>query len=328
MALYLHWEQACDPLAADSCVAISSPCSCGVIGHRHKYITYIHIYICKVTYLCKLNVWCPTLLVNLTHNIHINGLFVFCPFVLCVCSWMEPWIWMRDVSSVQPSGSWGGERSRIWKRLWPARDFDPHASNNRRTRRTSTGETTYTHTQTRLMGNCPGPAQLEDAHKFSGKIWESHTGQKTATAVNFPFYILCAHFTVNSFESNTASAIWIRNRTNRFYVIKEDNLCVALKIVVTDIFEIILEGYTSSCNLWVYFVKQSFKDIFKGYWCSLGDMYRLILTNLRKHSNYHFSWIPEISQKSEKLQQLNRKTQSLRFTLWDYRSNQCFAKSH
>lgn len=81
--------------------------------------------------------------------------FNTCMFVFSCHSWTEPWIWTRGVSSVQPSGTWGGVRSRTWKPLWQARGFDPRASNSRRTRRISTGKTTQTHSehQTRWTGD-------------------------------------------------------------------------------------------------------------------------------------------------------------------------------
>lgn len=84
--------------------------------------------------LCKANVChpCDSALSALT--------FIVIPVLSLWCSWMEPWIWTRDASSVQPSGSWGGGRSRTWRPLWPARDFDRRASISRRTRRTSTCE--------------------------------------------------------------------------------------------------------------------------------------------------------------------------------------------
>lgn len=65
-----------------------------------------------------------------------------------LCSWMGPWIWTRGVLSVQQSVNWGGGRSRTWRPLWPARDFVPHGSNCRRTRRTSTGIQTLMSTYT------------------------------------------------------------------------------------------------------------------------------------------------------------------------------------
>lgn len=55
---------------------------------------------------------------------------------------MEQWTWTSGASSVQPCGSWGGGRSRTWRRLWPARGSVPPGSrsSSKRTRRTSTGE--------------------------------------------------------------------------------------------------------------------------------------------------------------------------------------------
>lgn len=141
--LYLHCQQVCDSLPADSHVTMwpfpemwASLCA---------VFTCEYVQICKrKTKLCKPNVCRSVQPPSFMH-------FILFVFYYGVCSWMELWIWTRGAASVQPSGSWGGGRLRTWRQLWLARDFDPHASISRRTRRTSTGEAAHTDTQMSVL---------------------------------------------------------------------------------------------------------------------------------------------------------------------------------
>ena len=150
-ALYLHREQACDLHCFSgflyNCVAtMHLCCTCSKMQIQKP----------QVTNLCK---------ANGAHKTFVL-MFVFTCFM---CSWMEPWIWTRGASSVQPSGSWGGGRSRTWRPLWPARDSGPHASNSRRTRRTSTGKTTHTNTHKHTLKLQRSIDPTATFHSSSGK---------------------------------------------------------------------------------------------------------------------------------------------------------------
>lgn len=125
--------------------------SCNYVAISWNVSSLCAVFICEYVQICKRKTkLCKP---NVCRSVQPPSFMHFILFVFYygVCSWMELWIWTRGAASVQPSGSWGGGRLRTWRQLWLARDFDPHASISRRTRRISTGEAAHTDTQMSVL---------------------------------------------------------------------------------------------------------------------------------------------------------------------------------